>query len=125
MLRRNAKPDNATRPSGVPAQDVTAPRSWRPRKALRVGVVSNPLSGGNRRGLGAIRRIVGADPRRIHLEADCPERVQHALEVFAGQGVDLIVVNGGDGTIQAVLTGLMRQKPFPSQPPLALLCLAM
>lgn len=122
MLGRNAKADNATRASGAPAQDVPALRSWRPRKALRVGVVSNPLSGGNRRGLGAIRRIVGTDPQRIHLEADSPERVQHALEVFAGQGVDLIVVNGGDGTIQAVLTGLMRQRPFPSQPPLALLC---
>jgi len=44
-----------------------------------------------------------------------------ALEGFARRGVELVVVNGGDGTVQAVLTALLHNRPFKTMPPLAVL----
>ena len=44
-----------------------------------------------------------------------------ALEDFARRGVELVVVNGGDGTVQAALTALFHNRPFEKVPPLAVL----
>lgn len=40
-----------------------------PDKMLRVGVVSNPYSGGNQKGLGAVRNILNRHPNSLHREA--------------------------------------------------------
>lgn len=87
---------------------------------LNLGVISNPLSGGNRKGLGAIRRIVAAH-RIIHGEGKTPVHISRTLSDFAEQGVTVVAVNGGDGTIQAVLTSLFHDKPYDRLPLLALL----
>ena len=50
-----------------------------------------------------------------------PEEVAAALVKFAGQEVDLVTINGGDGTIQAALTTLLHQRPFEKLPLLAVL----
>jgi diacylglycerol kinase family enzyme len=47
--------------------------------------------------------------------------VQAALEDFCSRDLNLIVVNSGDGTVQAVLTELMVQRLFAELPLLALL----
>jgi hypothetical protein len=39
---------------------------------------------------------------------------------LAGAGVDLVAINGGDGTIQAALTSLLEDRPFATLPPVAL-----
>ena len=102
-------------PSG-PAEEFTRRGPW------RLGVLSNPLSGGNRRhGLGAIRRCLRHCPEIPHREVRTATDVQAALEDFAGRGLNLIAVNSGDGTVQAVLTVLLGQRLFPSLPLLALL----
>ncbi len=88
---------------------------------LRIGVISNPLSGGNQNGLGPIHQVIRQHPEVVHLEASTPEEVHSALESFATERVGLIAVNGGDGTIQAVLTGLFGDRSFQSLPALALL----
>jgi hypothetical protein len=43
------------------------------------------------------------------------------LRELAGLQLDLLAVNGGDGTVQALLTALLRDRPFVEQPALALL----
>jgi diacylglycerol kinase (ATP) len=86
-----------------------------------IGVLSNPLSGGNRKGLGAIRKGLSRFAGVIHWEAQTPEEVSEALADFARKGVEILAVNGGDGTIQAVLTVLFHHKPFAALPLLALL----
>lgn len=90
-------------------------------KLLQIGLVSNPLSGGNRKGLAAIHRIVAGQEHVIHHEVQTPEEVTVALADCADHGVDLVAVNGGDGTIQAVLTALLHRQPFSRMPLLALL----
>jgi hypothetical protein len=87
-----------------------------------VGIISNPLSGGNRRqGLGAIQRCLQSYPGVPHCEVCSVPDVRAALEDFHGRNLNLIVVNSGDGTVQAVLTELMGQRLFTSPPLLALL----
>lgn len=57
----------------------------------------------------------------IYRQAVSPENVAGALAEMAALQVDVLAVSGGDGTLQAVLTALFRDKPFEVLPPLALL----
>jgi hypothetical protein len=87
-----------------------------------VGVLSNPLSGANRRrGLGAVQRCLQGYPGVPHRLVRSAADVQAALEEFRGRGRNLIAVNSGDGTIQAALTALLGQALFAEPPLLALL----
>ncbi len=93
----------------------------KPGQAPRIGVVINPLSGGNLNGLGDIRRIIDDHPQVVHSDAQTPQDVLAALRDFARQEVNLLAVNGGDGTVQAVLTALFHHQPFETQPLLAVM----
>jgi hypothetical protein len=84
-------------------------------------VLSNPLSGGNRRGLTDVRRVLGEHRGLPHHEVETPAGVAFALADFARQGVQVVAVNGGDGTVQATLTALFRESVFESPPRLAVL----
>lgn len=88
---------------------------------LRVGVLNNPRSGGKRRGLGAVRKVLAAYPQVSHREVLTPADVASALVDFARQEVNVVVLNGGDGTIQAALTVLFHRRPFETLPLLAVL----
>lgn len=90
-------------------------------KLLHVGLLSNPLSGGNRKGLDAIHRALDGQEHVIHHTVQTPEEVAAAVVDCAGRHVDVIAVNGGDGTIQAVLTALLHRQVFEHMPLLALL----
>jgi hypothetical protein len=86
---------------------------------LRIGMLTNPLSGGNRKGLEGIQRALSGNPQVIHSEVRTPAHVASALADFARKDVAMVAVNGGDGTIQAVLTALFNRSPFETAPPLA------
>jgi diacylglycerol kinase (ATP) len=86
-----------------------------------IGVLINPLSGGNRNGLGNVRSLIHDHPQVVHCDVQTPDDVREALKDFARQEVDLLAVNGGDGTVQAVLTALFHHQPFETQPLLAVL----
>ena len=87
----------------------------------KIGILINPLSGGNLNGLGAIRNIINEYPGVIHRDVQTPEDVLEALIDFSRREVDLLAVNGGDGTVQAVLTNLFLHQPFTTLPMLAVL----
>jgi len=91
------------------------------KKPLRVGLLSNPGSGRNRRGLKSVYRILSRYPETLHREAQTPDQVAEVLQEFASRSVDLIAFNSGDGTVQAALSVLFNQRPFPRLPMLALL----
>lgn len=90
-------------------------------RRLQVGVLTNPHSGGNKKGGRAIHDVLAKSPDTVHLEAYEPESITGALSKFALLGIDLIIINGGDGTIQATLTSLGNNDFFDSPPLLALL----
>jgi len=93
----------------------------KPGNMPRIGVLINPNSGGNKNGLTAIRRTIAQYPRMSHCDVRKPPEVLAALEDFARRGVELVIVNGGDGTVQAVLTALFHNRPFETMPLLAVL----
>jgi hypothetical protein len=93
----------------------------KPGSKPHIGVLINPYSGGNKNGLSAIRQTVARNRRASQCDVRKPPDVLAALAEFARQGVDLVVVNGGDGTVQAALTALFHSRPFENIPVLAVL----
>jgi hypothetical protein len=91
------------------AEPRVLPPFIEPGRPVRIGVISNPQSGNNRRRghLAAIRGILDRSGTE-HAEAESPERISALARELTAAGAGLIVVNGGDGTVQAVLTGLFR-----------------
>lgn len=92
---------------------------------LRVGLLSNPASGGNRRGtgkgLGAVRAALDDYPHTVHREVQNPHEIATALAELAAGEFEVVAINGGDGTVQCALTTLMCGSPFAKPPLLALL----
>lgn len=83
----------------------------------KVGILSNAQAGRNKReGLGAIEAAVAAHPGVLHARPDDVEGVSGALRGFAEAGVGVVIINGGDGTIQTVLTALLARRPFAELP---------
>lgn len=86
-----------------------------------VGVLSNPRSTRNQTGLDRVRDVVDEFDGVFHFEINDIADVSLALKRFAEQGVDVIALNGGDGTIQAAFSCLLRERPFAVMPPIAVL----
>jgi hypothetical protein len=97
------------------------PEFLRSGRNPRIGVLVNPYSGGNRNGLGAVRNTIAEYPQVVQADVQTPQEVLNALLHFARKEVDLVAVNGGDGTVQAVLTALFHHQPFKTLPLLVVL----
>ena len=72
-----------------------------------IGIVSNPRSRRNLRDpgtAGRLARLLGDEGRL--LAADTPGSLAAAVRAFREAGVDVLAVNGGDGTLHRVVTGL-------------------
>ena len=103
------------------AEDETASAVDEPRPRT-VGVLSNARSGRNRRGgLKAALLTLERFRNVFHFMVSTPDHVARALEELSARGADLVVINAGDGTVQAALTCLFRDRPFDKLPLLALL----
>jgi diacylglycerol kinase family enzyme len=98
-----------------------APENFDSSQVTRIGILTNPLSGTNRKRLDTVLRTIGELPQALHHNVQTPSDVHNALVDFADQDVDLVVISGGDGTVQAVLTVLFHQHPFAKQPQLMVL----
>ena len=89
---------------------------------FRIGILNNPLSGGNRSGLQKIREAAAAaQPEVLQREVQTPSDVSETLADFARREVNIVVVNGGDGTVQAALTAIFHHCFFDTKPTLAVL----
>lgn len=74
-----------------------------------IGIVNNPRSRRNRRRPGIVRRLrAQLDSEGEVLDASTPDELARALERFRAAGVDVLGVNGGDGTAHYVLTAFAR-----------------
>ena len=77
----------------------------------RIGVVRNPKSHGNR------VHPPGPPPEGVHLvEPFGRDALRTALDDFAREGLDLLVIDGGDGTVRDVISLLPHT--FGEEPPL-------
>lgn len=88
---------------------------------MRVGLLSNPKSEGNRRGMLALEAVFASHPEILHRRFLPEEGFGPPLAAMAEAGVELLVVNSGDGTVHGVLTELLAKRPFEALPMVAIL----
>jgi diacylglycerol kinase (ATP) len=89
--------------------------------ALRVAMLSNPLSQRNRDGMAAIEAVLAGRPDVRHIRFEPGMDLQALMAELAAAGTDLIILNSGDGLVHAVLGALFLGRAFAMPPPLALL----
>ena len=88
----------------------------------RVALLSNPKSTGNIAQLPRIRAFCDAHPDLFHYEVERASQIGEAMATIARIKPKLLVINGGDGTVQAALTELYNSKHFGGRtPPVAVL----
>jgi diacylglycerol kinase family enzyme len=82
-----------------------------------VALLSNPNSTGNRSLLPAVRCYCARNPDIFHYEVEEIGQVPKALEMIARVKPRVLVINGGDGTVQSALTELYHGGHFDGDPP--------
>jgi diacylglycerol kinase (ATP) len=88
---------------------------------MRIGLLSNPKSEGNRKGMAGLEALVEESPEILHRRFVPAEGFAPPLAAMAEAGVELLVVNSGDGTVHGVLTELLAHHPFEHLPVIAIL----
>jgi len=90
--------------------------------AARLVVISNRKSARSSGSLDRVTAVLAAYPGEVlHRVIDNIAEIPEVLEAFVAFDPDVLVINGGDGTIQAVLTQSSRTKPFGELPPILVL----
>lgn len=84
---------------------------------VSVALLSNPRSTGNRGMLPRIRAFCAGRPDVFHYEVEHVSQIAEALESIARVRPKVLVINGGDGTVQATLTELYNGGQFGRDPP--------
>ena len=87
----------------------------------RIGLITNPHSRRNRARPGAIQAIVANHPNIHHQVTPERDAIPEALQAFARQGVNILAINGGDGTTSQVFTELFNSQLFTRLPSVILL----
>ena len=82
-----------------------------------VALLSNPHSTGNRALLPRVREYCAAHPDIFHYEVEDVDQIGEAIRTMAMVGPRVVVINGGDGTVQAALTELYSGGHFGGSPP--------
>jgi diacylglycerol kinase family enzyme len=88
----------------------------------RVALLSNPKSTGNRSLLPRVRSFCAEHKDIFHYEVEHVDQIGTALKTIARVKPKVLVINGGDGTVQAALTELYHGGHFGDEiPPVAVL----
>jgi hypothetical protein len=83
----------------------------------RVALLSNPRSTGNRSLLPRVRRFCDQHRDIFHYEVEDVSQIGTALKTIARVEPKVLVINGGDGTVQAAITEMMNGGHFGDNPP--------
>jgi len=88
----------------------------------RIALLSNPRSTGNVAQLPRIRAFCVEHPDIFHYEVERADQIGEAMATIARVRPKLLIINGGDGTVQAALTELHNGAHFlDGAPPVAVL----
>ena len=89
---------------------------------MRIALLNNLRAGRSGSRVSRILEYLVQHPEVIHIETDRAGVVPEAIASIAEQKVDLLIVNGGDGTLQHALTEILTNMDFESLPMIAPLC---
>ena len=84
---------------------------------IRVALLSNPKSTGNRSLLPRVRSFCARHAEIFHYGVEHVAQITDALRTIARVKPRVLVINGGDGTVQATLTELYTGRHFGDTPP--------
>lgn len=82
-----------------------------------VALLSNPRSTGNRSLLPRVRAFCAEHKDIFHYEVERADQIGEALRTIARVKPKVLVINGGDGTVQAALTEIYHGGHFGDTPP--------
>jgi hypothetical protein len=106
---------------GVGGSETPA-RACAATSRARIALLSNPKSTGNLAQLPRIRAFCAEHPDLFHYEVEHASQIGQALKTIAQVRPKLLVINGGDGTVQAALTEMHNGGHFGgNSPPVAVL----
>jgi hypothetical protein len=83
----------------------------------RIALLSNPRSTGNRALLPRVRSFCDQHQDVFHYEVESVDQIGAALKTIARVAPSVLVINGGDGTVQATLTEMFNGDYFNGSPP--------
>ncbi|MDQ3247270.1 MAG: acylglycerol kinase family protein [Pseudomonadota bacterium] len=83
----------------------------------RIALLSNPKSTGNLAQLSRIRDYCADQPGIFHYEVERADQIGEALRTIARVRPKMLVINGGDGTVQSTLTEITNGGHFADGPP--------
>lgn len=86
---------------------------------MRIGVLNNVRAGRNPRRAARVRAFLHAHPEVSHVETESGEHVAEALQLLARKEVELLAINGGDGTLQRTLSEVLANGHFARVPLIA------
>ena len=86
---------------------------------MRIGLLNNLRAGRSNPEVRKILHLLRVYPEVAHIETTSVRSVPEALASLARQNVELLVVNGGDGTLQYTLTQMLTTDDFPNIPMVA------
>lgn len=88
---------------------------------MRLGVISNPDSYHNLRDTGRVRSFVRDWAEVVHFDARNSDEMFDIMPELARAETDVLVINGGDGTVGAALTAVLSDGVFEKRPRFAVI----
>ena len=85
---------------------------------MRIGLLNNLRAGRNDAQVESVLGFLRRHPDVLHVETNSADVVPEALADLARQEFDLLVVNGGDGTLQCALTEILENRAFDGRIPM-------
>lgn len=82
----------------------------------KTAIVLNPRSGRLRKRMDSIRRLAALIPGAVVHEAASLAELKRVIDELSAQAPDHLVIAGGDGTVQALLSHLIVSGHWPSLP---------
>jgi diacylglycerol kinase family enzyme len=89
------------------------------RELPRIGVLNNLRAGRKGGRVDHILDLLREYPEVAHEETESAALLPAAIRRLARRDLDLLVVNGGDGTLQHALTEILERRPFSRLPLIA------
>lgn len=87
----------------------------------RIGMISNANSGANRKYLQQLNAIIAKQPAILHRITSSAREIPAVLEAFSTEAINILAINGGDGTTAEVFTQLLRHSAGQALPVFMLL----
>jgi hypothetical protein len=86
---------------------------------VQVALLNNLRAGRSGSQVSRILQFLNQHPEVLHVETECAGALGDAIASIAEQEVDLLVVNGGDGTLQHALTEILAHHALERLPLIA------